>query len=101
MRMKGNPGGFRLTLVLCLTGWGLIFVPADVARPVRILVRDALHPGQAGLHAALRQSRDWVMAWGQSVGQPVRGDDERESFRLEKRRPEVPGARRRARGPKL
>jgi hypothetical protein len=68
--MKGDPGGFRLTLVLCLTGWGLIFVPADVARPIRILVREALHPGQAGMHAALRQSRVWVMAWGQSVGQP-------------------------------
>jgi cell shape-determining protein MreC len=102
-RMK-NAGGFQLTLLLCLTGLGLLFVPAQAARPVRALVRDALRPGQAALHAAVRQSRRWVAELGQSINRtdrPGEPDVELQAARLEIRRLELQVARLRDRVEKL
>ncbi len=99
-----SAGGFKLTLLLCLTGAGLLFVPADAARPVRALVRDALCPGQAALHAAARYSRRWVTELGKSLDHPghrAERDDELQAARLEIRRLELQVDRLRERVEKL
>jgi cell shape-determining protein MreC len=91
-----NAGGFKPTLLLCLTGAGLMFVPAESARPVRALVRDALSPGQTALYFAMRCSRDGLARLGRSinhVSRPDGSDDERKADRLEIRRLELQVAR--------
>jgi cell shape-determining protein MreC len=90
--VKTPAGAFKLTIVLCLAGIGLQFVPAESARPIRGLVRDALCPGQAAVDAGIRRSRAWFTGPGNSRSacpRPDDGDDERQSLRLENRRLEL------------
>jgi cell shape-determining protein MreC len=87
--MNRPSGGIRLTLVLCLAGAALIFVPAEAVRRLRSLVRDGLLPGQLALHAACRHGRTGIAALRKSMLEEARasaGDDELQATRLENRR---------------
>jgi cell shape-determining protein MreC len=87
--MNRSAGGLRLTVVLCLAGAALTFVPVEAVRPLRALVRDALLPGHLALNTALRQSRARVAALGRSLqakGRDADRDEELQATRLENRK---------------
>jgi cell shape-determining protein MreC len=60
--MTSRPGDFWLVAAISLAGCGLLFVPVETSRPVRVLVRDALAPGQKALDAVCRRGRGWIAA---------------------------------------
>jgi cell shape-determining protein MreC len=87
--MNRPAGGSRLTVVLCLAGIALTFVPDEAVRPLRGLLRDALLPGQLALHAACRQGRTGIAALGKSIqgnGKASARDDDLQATRLENRK---------------
>src|SRR5262249_52934068 len=89
VRMSRSAGGLRLTVVLCLAGAALTFVPVESIRALRAVVRDALLPGQLALNAALRQSRAGVAALGRSLqakGRDSGRDEELQATQLENRK---------------
>ena len=94
--MKTRTSDFWLTVALSLAGSGLLFVPAETARPLRALIRDALGPGQKALAAVSRQGRAWSAALPSVQNQTGRVgelEDELRSVRLANRGLEVQAAR--------
>jgi len=89
---KTDRGGFRVAVALGLAGAGLLFVPAEAARPVRSLVRDLLRPGQMALAAALRCGGGWRVPAINGVGTPAVSNpatEEVRTLRLQNRRLEL------------
>lgn len=94
--MKTRVGEFRIAVVLALAGGGLLFVPVEAARPVRVMVRDALGPGQQAIGAVCRQVRTIgaLLPRGQNqAGKVLQLEDELRSIRLTNRKLEIHAAR--------
>src|SRR5579863_1475915 len=90
--MNARPEDFRIMAAILLAGCGLLFVPAETARPVRVLIRDALAPGQKALDAVCRQGRVWVAGLpnvNNQAGRVLELEAELRSQRLENRRLEI------------
>lgn len=90
--MKTGAGSMGMLVLALAMGAGLMFVPAEAARPFRTLFHDILSPGQTLLDAAWRQSRAWSASWPATTDRQ-RGardlDAALRSARLENRRLEV------------
>lgn len=94
--MKTHAGDFWLAIALTLAGSGLLFVPVETSRPLRILVRDALGPGQKALDGICRQGRAWRVAFPSLQNQSGRVlalEEELRSVRLANRGLELRAAR--------
>jgi len=94
--MKTPTSDFWLTVVLSLAGSGLLFVPIESARPIRVFVRDALGPGQIAVDAVCRQGRTWSAALPRVQNQSGRVSElegELRSVRLANRALEIQAAR--------
>jgi cell shape-determining protein MreC len=94
--MKTGMSDLGLAVALSLAGIGLLFVPVETARPVRVLVRDALGPGQKVLDAVCRQGRAWSTALpsvNNQAGRISALEDELQSVRLANRGLEIKAAR--------
>lgn len=94
--MKARTGDFRLMAAILLAGSGLLFVPVDAVRPIRVLIRDALAPGQKMLNAVCRQGRAWVdtlPSVNHQAGRVSELEAELRSQRLANRQLEIQAAR--------
>jgi len=58
-RTSSSRTRFAAAVLMLGTAAGLPCLPADLARPVRARVHDALYPGEALLHAGLAEGRGW------------------------------------------
>src|SRR5207248_99122 len=87
---------FWKTIAFALAGCGLLFIPAQTAGPLRVLVRDALRPGQQALDAVCREGRAWSAAWPGAPNQTGRVrqlEEALRSVRLANRGLEIDAAR--------
>jgi cell shape-determining protein MreC len=94
--MRSRTGDFWLEATVIVIGCGLLFVPVETLRPLRVLLRDALAPGQFALSAVCRQGRHWVAA-GPAVQNQTRRvrelEDALRTARLANRGLEIEAAR--------
>jgi rod shape-determining protein MreC len=94
--MQTSPVPRRLPALLVITGIALSFVPADAARPLRNLVRDALRPGQLAARSSVTTVRNWLGTRWQATGIagiPPEVEEELRSLRLANRQWQVQTAR--------
>ncbi len=94
--MQNSPILRWLPATILICGIALSFIPADAARPLRNLVRDALRPGQLTVRATADAVRRWLKSPLHSSETPqvtAERDEEIRSLRLSNRRLEIQSAR--------